>query len=200
MMGEHTWWYLSRATGIVAWALAAASVIIGMVLSTRVLGRRPTGPWLLDLHRFTAGLSMVFVGIHLLGLWGDSYLHFAWREFLVPGVSSYRPGAVAWGVVATYAMIIVQGTSMLMRRMPRRWWRAVHQLSFLSFGSSSIHLWQSGTDAGNLLLRGAVLGSAGIVTLLLLIRFRRSVEARAERGARGSAEMDTTVVWSETRS
>ncbi|MGE0308700.1 MAG: hypothetical protein AB7N61_17475 [Acidimicrobiia bacterium] len=175
-MGEHTWWYVARTTGIVAWALASASVIIGMILSTRVLGRRPTGPWLLDLHRFTAGLSMLFVAIHLLGLWGDSYLHFAWREFLLPGASSYRPGAVTWGIVAGYALLIVQGSSMLMRRMPRRWWRAIHQLSFVSFISSSIHLWQSGTDAGNPVLRAGVLGSSGIVVLLLLIRFRRSVE------------------------
>ncbi len=34
-MTPKIWWYLARSTGIVAWALAAASVIWGLLLSTR---------------------------------------------------------------------------------------------------------------------------------------------------------------------
>ena len=45
-------------------ALAAASVLWGMALSTRALGARPKAPWLLDLHRFLGGMTVLFVGAH----------------------------------------------------------------------------------------------------------------------------------------
>ena len=54
---SQLWWYTARAGGIVAWALLAASVVWGLLLSTRV---RPGGvapSWILDLHRFLGGLA-----------------------------------------------------------------------------------------------------------------------------------------------
>ncbi|MSW45983.1 MAG: ferredoxin-NADPH reductase, partial [Actinobacteria bacterium] len=55
LASTKVWWYVSRSAGIVGWALCAASVLWGMALSTRALGRKPSAPWLLDLHRFIGG-------------------------------------------------------------------------------------------------------------------------------------------------
>ena len=52
-MSSQAFWYAARASGIVAWALAAAAVVWGLALSARVSGQRPRRPWLFDLHRFS---------------------------------------------------------------------------------------------------------------------------------------------------
>jgi hypothetical protein len=71
LASTKVWWYVSRSAGIVGWALCAASVLWGMALSTRALGRKPSAPWLLDLHRFIGGLAVTFVGVHLVSLMLD---------------------------------------------------------------------------------------------------------------------------------
>src|SRR5690606_23931387 len=43
-------WYVARSTGIVAWAVLTASVVWGLLLSTRLARGRPTPAWLTDLH------------------------------------------------------------------------------------------------------------------------------------------------------
>ena len=59
-MTSQITWYAARASGIVAWALAAASVVWGLALSTRALGRTPRPAWLFDLHRFLGGIALAF--------------------------------------------------------------------------------------------------------------------------------------------
>jgi hypothetical protein len=61
-------WFVARAGGIVAWALTAGSVIWGLLLSTRPLGRRPRPAWLFDLHRFLGGLAVIFTAVHVLAV------------------------------------------------------------------------------------------------------------------------------------
>ena len=156
-MSEHLFWYLARATGIVSWALLSLSVLWGVVLSTRLLGRRATPAWLLDLHRFLGGTAVVFVALHLVGLVGDSYVHFGPSELLVPLASAWRPVAVAWGVVALYLLVAVEVTSLLRRRLPNRVWRRVHATSFAVWVLSTVHLFAAGTDAGNPVLQWSTL-------------------------------------------
>jgi hypothetical protein len=116
-MSEQLWWYIARSTGIVAWALLAAGVIWGLTISTSrlggaVLGTRARPNWLLDLHRFLGGLAVVFTGVHLGALVLDRYVDLGLTELLVPMASSYRPGAVAWGVAGLYLLIAVEVTSL----------------------------------------------------------------------------------------
>ncbi len=103
-MTSQLWWYTARAGGLVAWALLSASVLWGLSLSTRALGKRPRPNWLLDLHRFLGGAAVVFTGIHVLSLMLDSYVHFGLVEVLVPFASQLAPGAVAWGIAGLYLL------------------------------------------------------------------------------------------------
>lgn len=95
-MSEQFWWYVARSSGVVAWALALASVLWGIALATRALGDKPKAPWLLDLHRHLGGLTVAFTGIHLAALVADTYVHFGWADLFVPFASGWRTGAVAW--------------------------------------------------------------------------------------------------------
>ena len=54
-MTSQLWWYVARAGGIVAWALLTASVLWGLILSTKLRPPRVRPAWTLDLHRFLGG-------------------------------------------------------------------------------------------------------------------------------------------------
>ena len=56
-MNPQVWWYLTRASGIVAWLMLTASVIWGIVLSTKAFPEHRRPAWLLDLHRWLGGLA-----------------------------------------------------------------------------------------------------------------------------------------------
>lgn len=150
------WWYVARASGIVAWVMLALAVIWGILVATRILGRKPRPAWVLDLHRWLGGLAVAFTAVHLVGLVLDDYVEFGLEELFVPFASEWRPSAVAWGVVALYALVAVQVTSLAMKRLPRRLWKWVHLSSFGLFFTATIHAGMAGTDVTNWLYRGVV--------------------------------------------
>jgi len=164
------WWYTARATGIVAWVMLTAGVLWGLALSTRAFGSRPRPSWLLDLHRFLAGAAVVFTATHLLSLVLDTYVTFGLAELFVPFASSYRPSAVAWGIVALYLLLAIEITSLLRARLSPRLWRATHFLSFPLFVVASAHAISAGTDSDATAFRALAIGSAAAVALLTAVR------------------------------
>ena len=146
-MNEQLWWYLTRASGIVAWALLTAAVLFGLVVRTKVGASPAKPPWWLDLHRFLGALATVFTLVHLATLVADSYVHFTVVDLLVPGASDWEPGSVALGVVALWLLLAVEATSLLQKRLPRRLWRWVHLSSFPLFWAATFHFVAAGTDA-----------------------------------------------------
>ena len=171
MSGLHPqfWWWVARATGIVAWAAATAAVAWGVTMSGRLVRRRRLPAWLLDLHRYLGTLTLAFVAVHILALVADSYTTFGLRETFVPMASEWRPGAVTWGVFALYGMLVVQVTSWGMRFLPRQAWHGIHLISYLVFVSATVHAALSGADRQNPLAQGlAVVGVTMVITLTLL--------------------------------
>ncbi len=191
-MSPHLPWYVARATGIVAWALLTVAVVWGLLLSTRLFGRRPRPPWLLDLHRFLGGLALTFTGLHVTALIADTTTSFGPAEVLVPFTSSWKPGPVALGVVAFHLLLAVEVTSLAMRRIPRRWWRSVHATSFAAFWLATTHLVVAGTDAADPALLLAALAAAGAVAFLTAYRLladrHRRPAPRAPVPARGRSQ------------
>ncbi|MGZ4188611.1 MAG: ferric reductase-like transmembrane domain-containing protein [Actinomycetota bacterium] len=178
-MNPKLWWYVARSCGIVAWGLLTLSVLWGLFVSTRLLGKKAPPAWLLDLHRFLGSLSVTFVGLHLVGLWADTYVHFGPSQLFLPFVSRWKPGAVAWGVVGFYVLIAIELTSLAMKRIPRRVWKNVHRTSFVLYAVATVHALTAGTDAK--VLRPAALMSALIATLLIF--FMWSVRVLSPRGS-----------------
>ncbi|HEU5302314.1 MAG TPA: ferric reductase-like transmembrane domain-containing protein [Acidimicrobiia bacterium] len=193
-MDPHLWWYVARASGIVGWALVTASVVYGLWVSLRLTRRRPRPAWVLDLHRFLGGLSVVFVGVHLAGLAADSYAHFGLGELLVPFASSWKPTAVAWGIVGVYLLVAVEATSLLMRRLPRRLWRAIHLSSYGIFAVSTIHMFTAGTDAGNAALQWSAVAGTTAVVFLTVTRVLSGRPARRQMALPTATERTTQPV------
>lgn len=181
-------WHVARASGIVAWALLSASVVVGLLLSTRLTRGRPTPAWLTDMHRFLGGAAVTFTGLHVAGIVADTYVHFGLADVLVPGASSWRPGAVALGVVSLYLLAAIELTSLFMRRLPRALWRRVHMASFGLFWLATFHFLLAGTDAGHPLARWGTNLTALAVMFLTFVR----VLSPRPRGRRQLQRIGTT--------
>lgn len=190
-VNEQLWWYVARSSGFVSWGTVTLSVLWGLLLSTKLMGKGKPATWLLDIHRFLGGLSVTFLAVHLFGLWGDSYVTFGWAELFVPMASSWQPGPVAWGIVAMYLLIAVEITSMLMHRIPRKLWRWVHFSSFAIYVLATVHVITAGTDRTNPIFRWVAVASVQLVLFLMVARMvtaRRLKRALREQSAGGTAD------------
>jgi predicted ferric reductase len=163
-------WYVARASGLVAWALLAAAVVWGLLMSSKVIRRSARSSWLLDLHRWLAGLALVFTGIHVLAILGDSYVHFGLASVLIPFAAHWHPVMVAYGIASLYLLAAIEVTSLLRSRISRVLWRRVHFLSFPLFVASTVHGLSAGTDsrAPMVVITVALVGAA--VAVLTAIR------------------------------
>jgi len=150
-VNPQVWWYLARSSGMVAWLMLTGSVVWGVVLSTKAFPNQRRPAWLRDLHSWLGGLTVAFLAVHVLALWADSYVSFGPTEIFVPFTSDWRPVAVSLGVFALWLLIAVEATSLAVRRLPRRAWRAVHLSSYLAFWLTSMHAAFSGTDRSSLI-------------------------------------------------
>ncbi len=177
MTDPHLWWYVTRASGLVAWAAMTGSVLWGVLLATRVLRSIDNPAWLQDLHRWLGGTALIMTGLHMLSLMLDSWAHFSLTQVLVPLAAGYRPWPVALGIVAFYLLIAVYGSSLLRPRMPRRFWKALHYGSYASVVLVSFHAGWSGTDVGAWGYRLVAFALLGLTTVAVLVRVLTSATA-----------------------
>jgi DMSO/TMAO reductase YedYZ heme-binding membrane subunit len=189
---EKLAWYVSRASGLIAWALVAASIVWGITLSSRLLRRRGIPAWLLDLHRYLGLLAVIFTLVHLVGLVADNYVYFGFKELFIPMATDWRPGATAWGIAAFYLLIAIQITSLLMRRMPRKIWHSVHLLAYPLFVVGTVHGFQSGADRSNKLVQWSALLIIELVFGLTLFRALTYTPRKHKAQAAAKAEASAT--------
>lgn len=163
-MSDQIWWFATRGAGLMTWAVAAGSVVLGLLMSSKLMGKQPGFPWLLDLHRFFSTLTSVFLALHLVTLWADSFVEFGPVELFVPFTSEWRPVAVAWGVLSLYLMAAVELSSLVRDRIPDRAWHRIHLLSYLSLVFGTVHAWQAGSD-----VRNPIVLAFGLAMLALIV-------------------------------
>jgi len=177
------WWYVTRASGVIGWLMLTASVVWGVILSTKAFPEQRRPAWLLDLHRWLGGLTVAFVTIHLVSLVADSYTGFGLADLTVPFASSWRPGAVALGVVAMWLLAAVELTSLAIKRLPKKVWRAVHMTSYVVFWLTSMHAAYAGHDRTSLLYQSTAIASVGAVAWALMYRVTNRRSLRRGGGA-----------------
>jgi DMSO/TMAO reductase YedYZ heme-binding membrane subunit len=164
------WWWVARATGLVAWCMVTAGIAWGLLLSGKVVRRRGIPAWLLDLHRYLGTLAVVFVAAHLAALVADNYVQFSVADLFVPMASDWRPTAVAFGIVALALLVVVQVSSWMMRRLPRRVWHGIHLSSFGVLALGTIHGALAGADAGSAAVQLGTLSALAVVGVLAALR------------------------------
>ena len=184
-MPDELTWYLTRVSGLVAWALMMVAVLWGLLLVSRVLERRPSSVWLLDLHKHLSLLTVVLTAVHVGALWLDEFVEFRMVEIFIPLTSDYETTAVTLGVVALWTLGVVEISARMRGLLPQRVWRTLHMLSGPLVIMATLHAIMIGTDMGNpvVITVGMVLAAEVILVLVLRVRGgRRSVTVPSTTG------------------
>jgi len=163
-------WIILRAAGIGAYAMLFLSVSWGLVATTGALGTRVSKASAATAHRFMSTVGLLLLGVHIGGLLVDSFLPFRPIDVLVPIHSAFRPLAVAFGIVAMYAMVIVLVTSWTKRYLGTRWWRRLHLLAVPAFTLALVHGVFAGTDTVRPLMWWSYVGTGTVVLFLVVVR------------------------------
>jgi DMSO/TMAO reductase YedYZ heme-binding membrane subunit len=181
------WWYLTRSAGLVAWVFLVLTVLWGTLVAGRLTAAGRTRRWLVDLHPYLGGLGLAALGLHVTAAVMDSTVGMKWINVVVPFTSSWRPGAVALGVLAGWCLIAVELTSMARRRLGRKTWRRVHFLSYAAAGLMTLHAVTAGTDATNPVVEGLLLAGTCVGAVVALCRWMKTVAVPAGTGRPAAA-------------
>lgn len=187
---EHFWWYLSRASGMVAWIALAATCLWGILLITRMLKPADRPAWLLDLHRWLGAVTVVTVLVHVLVLLGDGYMEPTLTQLFVPFATGWAHEslaanrlAYAFGIVALYLLLIVEISSLLIKKLPRKVWSTIHLSSYVVFVLSTVHGVMAGSDAANIVFICTLVAVAAILAFAFTARVLQGRAKRLSRAA-----------------
>jgi predicted ferric reductase len=176
------WWYVTRASGIVAYLLLWFSMVLGLAVTSKFFDRLLDRLFTYDFHQFISLLSIAFVVLHVAVLLLDRYLPYSIWQILVPFISPYRPFWVGVGVIGFYLTLLVTVTFYLRKRIGMRAFRIIHVLSLVGYLGATLHGVYAGTDsplpAMQLLYKGTGLGVVFLTTFWLVLLALRRLEAR----------------------
>lgn len=143
-------WYLSRASALVAYGLLWLSMTLGVSITNRLARIWPGGPTAYDVHQHASLLGLAFAFFHGLILIGDQYIGYSLSQVLVPFSSaSYRPLWVGLGQVGFYLLGIVGLSFYVRRSIGNRGWRLIHFLGYAAYLLALAHGVMSGTDSSS---------------------------------------------------
>jgi sulfoxide reductase heme-binding subunit YedZ len=175
---QHLWWLASRSSGIVAILLLTYTVMVGLLMGGKLVQRLTGRPGrgalaikqLLQTHEMTSIAALVAIGVHGVTLLGDGYLHPTLSQIAVPFTISYRPFYVGLGIIGGYFAVAL-GLSFYVRgRIGVSTWKKLHRWTIAAYALSVGHALGAGTDAGSAWFNYPLLASAGLVTVMFLVR------------------------------
>ena len=135
-------WIVARAAGLVAFALLTLSVWLGLGMSTRLLG--PTRQKsLFGWHRTLVWTGLSMLALHVSAVLLDPVLHLGLAAATVPFAATWRPAAIAAGVLAGWLSVMLAVSFRLRKRIGPRGWRRLHYASFASF----VRSWDSSSPS-----------------------------------------------------
>jgi len=176
------YWYLSRTSAVVAYALLWASMAFGITITNKMARVWPGGPTAYDVHEYTSLLGLGFALFHALVLVADPYIHYTLDQVLIPFDSTnYRQIWVGLGQVGLYLLALVTFSFYVRKLIGHKAWRWLHYVSFPVFALAAVHAITSGSDSTNPLI-----GAMYWVTLggLVLLTGHRLVFSRSLAPAR----------------
>lgn len=139
------YWFVTRATGVVALILLTVSVALGVAGVRRM--QLANLRFVVDaLHRSASLTAVAFVGLHVLTTLLDGFAPISVLDVVIPFHSSYRPIWLGLGAVSLDLAAAVMVTSLLRDRIGFQAWRVTHWLAYLSWPLALIHSYGTGTD------------------------------------------------------
>ena len=170
VVGGSTLWFLSRATGIVAFILLTVTVVLGIMTSLRWQSRSIPRFVVEYVHRNVTVLVLALIVIHVATVVVDGFAPIGWIAAVIPFTSSYRPIWLSLGALGFDLLLAVAVTSWLRHRVGFRIWRFLHWSAYASWLVVLIHAFGTGTDTREgwaLLIEG---GCAAAVVVAVWLR------------------------------
>jgi len=143
----HTWWYISRAAGLMGYLLLWLSMIWGFAVSSKIFDSVLERVFTYDFHEYLSLLSLGFVGLHAIVLLFDQVEPLSLIQVVLPFASSYRPFWTGIGIIAFYLSGLVTVTFYLRSRLSIKTFRMIHYLSIAAYAGSLFHSLYAGTDS-----------------------------------------------------
>jgi predicted ferric reductase len=188
--GQHVFWLASRALGIVALVLLAASVTAGLFLSGRISRRPGTPARMKHLHEALALAATGAIAGHGLFLLGDKYLHPGLTDVAVPFAMAHQPVWTGIGIIGGWLAAVVTLSFYVRQWIGNRAWRWLHRWTLGVYVLSVAHAIGSGTDARSPWMMVLVAGVTAPIVFGATYRFlpaAREPRARRVAGAQAAA-------------
>ncbi|MEZ4674305.1 MAG: hypothetical protein R2932_08695 [Caldilineaceae bacterium] len=170
-VSEKLSWYLTRASGTVAYLTLTLSTVWGLLLSTKLVKAWVPATVALAMHNTLAWIAVGLSCFHAFVLLFDSYYTYTVSNLLVPFTGPMRPlGRCGHGkLLSTFADFCQLLWAAL---IGAKTWRRLHYLTFAGFFMVTLHGWMTGTDSSRLLPMYLVGGN-----LVLFLTFYRIIDA-----------------------
>lgn len=132
---------LARVIGLLGLALLIASSAGGALLASRTAQRMKflKGKTFTYHRTFSLVGSALFLLHPIPLLLAHATTGMRWWNVFVPFTAPKQGILIAWGTLAAYALLVVTVSSLNIKRMPRRQWRALHYGAYLVLGLGLIH-------------------------------------------------------------
>jgi len=183
---DYSWWLLSRASGTVALVLVTVSVLIGLLMASRLLRKPSLKRSLVSSHEHIALIALVAIAVHGISLLGDRTLNPGPIGVLVPFAISYRPTYTALGILSGYLTAALALSFYARKRIGGGRWRKLHRYTVLAYVLGVAHALGSGSDTSIPAVRYGVLASVLPASFLFLAR-NRPKEGKAPAAAKAPA-------------
>lgn len=175
------YWYLARSSAWIAYLLLWASMMMGLMITTKAARLWPGGPAAYDVHQFISLLSVVIALFHGLILTGDRYIGFSAVQVFIPFSNpAYRPLWVGIGQIGFYSLAVLVFSFYIRRMITPRGWRLIHYLSFIAFLFVLIHGITSGTDSSQAWAATLYWITGGTVMFLTVYRILLTLISKAQ--------------------
>ena len=166
---DKHFWYLSRASGVIAYTLFWLAVVFGLLLST-LLGKHFNMARVFALHQYLSLIAVGFAAFHAGILLADNFLNLNLWQILLPfGFQTERVG-VALGQLGFWLLFICAFSFYIKKYIGQSAWRWLHFLTFMAYMFISIHVFMVGSDSRALPLLVFYAGSQTLVFLLMTYR------------------------------
>jgi len=143
----HVWWYITRASGLMAYLLVWLSTLWGFAISSKIFDSFLERAFTYDFHEQLSLLSLGFVVLHVVVLMLDKVEPMSLAEVLIPFVSNYRPFWTGVGIITFYISILVTVTFYIRSWISMKTFRAIHYLSIAAYVGALFHGLFAGTDS-----------------------------------------------------
>jgi hypothetical protein len=139
-------WILGRASGVCAYLLLVALVLLGISLShPRRADRGRSAMTRMRAHIVLSLLTLALTALHVVVLATDRYAGVGWWGAALPMGAQYRPLPVTLGVVGAWVGLLAGLSAAAAGRLPRRAWWPLHKVAAVSL----VLIWLHGVYAGS---------------------------------------------------